>query len=413
MRQTKIEWNDLSVTACLGCFSPAGCEAAEFHAMIELNANYTNAKEQYLLLEEAVQRLTRLPELKEATLVWKHFFVSDAINQKPYLTASANEAVSAIQQPPLNGSKASLWLYLVENAQMSNEPDDFTVMKRPYYKHLFNTQLHERSVVESHSPFSHSDNNTGSFSNDFASHSPLMPFPLSIEHQTNRIFDRYVQRLAQQGCTLEHNCIRTWVFVQNVDVQYAGMVAARRQYFEREGLTPQTHFIASTGIEGRYVFPDVLVMMDAYAIAGVNAEQIRYLHAPTHLNPTYEYGVTFERGTTVDYGDRRHVFISGTASINNRGEIEHPLDVEKQTARTFDNVQALLAEADTNMADVACMIVYLRDIADYTAVNRYVEAHYPEIPRLTVLAPVCRPGWLVEVECLAIKAIDNKKFAPF
>jgi len=406
MTHTQIEWKDLGITAGLGCYHPAGGEAAEFHAMVELTVNYANAEKQYQLLEEAVQRITKLPELNGATLVWKHFFVSDAINQAPYLTASADEAVSGVQQPPLNGSKASLWLYFAENTQLSNDADGTTIMQRPHYTHLFNTRLHERSAIDSH-------NQTGSTGSIVDSQSPLMPLPSSIEHQTNRIFDRYVQSLSRHGCTLERNCIRTWVFVQDVDVQYAGMVAARRQYFEREGLTPQTHFIASTGIEGRYIFPDVLVLMDAYAITNVNPSQIRYLHAPTHLNPTYEYGVTFERGTTVDYGDRRHIFISGTASINNRGEIVHPLDVEKQTARTFENVLALLAEADADMADIACMIVYLRDTADYAIVSRYVEAHYPAIPRLIVLAPVCRPGWLVEVECLAIKQVNNSEYFNF
>jgi enamine deaminase RidA (YjgF/YER057c/UK114 family) len=390
----RFEWNDLRVVVRLGCFNPAGGDAGEFHAVIEVNAACANAKEQYLLLEEAVQRLMRLPELKKGTLVWKHFFASDAINQTPYLTESADEAVSVVQQPPLNGSKASLWLYFAENVRMIHEAEDGTsIMQRPRYKHLFNTRLHERSVSETQSP--------------------LMPLPSSIEHQTSRLFDRYIQSLSRHNCTLARNCIRTWLYVQDVDVQYAGMVSARLQFFENEGLTPQTHYIASTGIEGRYIFPDVLVLMDAYAIEGISSDQVKHLKALTHLNPTHEYGVTFERGTAVDYGDRRHIFISGTASINNRGEIVHPLDVEKQTARTFENIQALLAEAEATMTNVACMTVYLRDTADYTVVKRYIDSHHPDIPTLIVLAPVCRPGWLIEVECIAIKSIKNERFAAF
>ncbi len=395
MTHKRIEWDDLQATVRLGYFNPVD-GVAEFHAMIILDAAFADAETQYRLLAEAVQRMIELPELKNTTLVWKRFFVSDAVNQAPYLMASAGEAVSVVQQPPLNSSKVSVWLYLVENAQLSVDHGTL-VMKRPHYKHLFHTQLHERSTGE-----------TGSLPQ-----SPLMPLPSPIEHQTRTIFDRYSESLSHYDCSLERNCIRTWIFVQDVDVQYAGMVAARREYFEREGLTPQTHYIASTGIEGRYIHPDVLVLMDAYTVAGIDPAQIRYLQAPTHLNPTYEYGVTFERGTAMDYGDRRHIFISGTASINNRGEIVHPLDVEKQTARTFENVQTLLAEAGATMQDTAHIIVYLRDTADAAVVNRYIEKHYPDIPRVMVLAPVCRPGWLVEVECMAIKSIENKNFAAF
>jgi enamine deaminase RidA (YjgF/YER057c/UK114 family) len=153
--------------------------------------------------------------------------------------------------------------------------------------------------------------------------------------------------------------------------------------------------------------------MDAYAIVNVQPEQIRYLHAPTHLNPTHKYGVTFERGATVDYGDRRHIFISGTASINNKGEIVHPFDVEKQTARTCENVQTLLAEAGAAMQHVAHMVVYLRDIADYAVTNRYIAQHYPDIPCVTLWAPICRPGWVVEIECMAIIPAENQQYAKF
>ncbi len=392
MTYTQIEWNDFQVTVRLGSF--ASVESSEFHAMIEMNTAFANAEKQYRMLDEAVKRLAALPELKEATLIWKRFFVSDAVNQASYLTASANEAVSVVQQSPLNGSKASVWLYFVENTQLSDDLDGTFIMKRPQYKHLFHTRLHERS-------------------NGKENRSPLMPLPSPVGHQTSEIFNHYIQSLSHHGCTLERNCIRTWIFVQDVDVQYGGMVTARREYFEREGLTSQTHYIASTGIEGRYIYPDVLVLMDAYSVAGIDPAQVKYLQALTHLNPTYEYGVTFERGTAVDYGDRRHIFISGTASIDNRGEIVHPLDIEKQTARTFENVQALLADTDANMNDVAHMIVYLRDTADFAVVDRYVEQNYPGIPRVMVLAPVCRPGWLVEVECMAIKAIENKHFSAF
>jgi len=375
-----IEWTDLSVIVRTAKFSVAG-GVSEFHAAIELNGVSANTETQYQLLQEASLRLTESLKAERCTLVWKRFFVSDAINHAVYLKTTESEALSVVQQPPLNGFKASLLLYFAENVQLTTEAGNTVVMKRPHYEHLYNTQLHER---------------TGDASS-----------------QTRNIFDRCCSSLSQRGCSLAKNCIRTWIFVQNVDVEYVKMVIARRECFEREGLTHQTHFIASTGIEGRYIYPDVMVLIDAYAIANIQQEQIRYLHAPTHLNPTYEYGVTFERGAAVDYGDRRHVFISGTASINNKGEVVHPFDVEKQTARTFENVQTLLAEAGAAMQHVAHMVIYLRDIADYVVTNRYLAQHYPDIPCVILWAPVCRHGWLVEVECLAIVPVENQQYEKF
>ena len=380
MTYNTIEWNDLSVIVKTAKFCTVD-GASEFHATIELNTFLANTETQYQLLEKASQRLTESFRVDGCYLVWKRFFMSDAINHTVHLKTIENEAISVVQQPPLNGAKASLLLYFVENVQLTTEADNTVVMKRPYYEYLFHIQLHER---------------TG-----------------DATSQTQNIFDCYCNSLSKRGCSLAKNCIRTWIFVQNVDIQYAEMVVARSKYFAREGLTPQTHYIASTGIEGRYIHSETLISMDAYAIVNIQSEQIRYLHAPTHLNPTHEYGVTFERGTTVDYGDRRHVFISGTASINNKGEITHPFDVEKQTARTFENIQTLLAEAGATMQHVAHMVIYLRDIADYAVTNRYIAQHYPDIPYVILWAPVCRPGWLVEIECMAIIPVKNPQYVKF
>ena len=192
-----------------------------------------------------------------------------------------------------------------------------------------------------------------------------------------------------------------------MDVNYAGVVKARNEVFVTQDLTEKTHYISSTGIGGRHADPKVTVQMDTYAVDGLKSEQIHYLYAPTHLNPTYEYGVSFERGTYVDYGDRRQVFISGTASINNKGEVVYPGDNRKQTERMWENVEALLKEADCGFGDVGHIIVYLRDIADYAVVKEMFDKRFPDTPRVITLAPVCRPGWLVEMECMAVKKISD------
>jgi enamine deaminase RidA (YjgF/YER057c/UK114 family) len=59
------------------------------------------------------------------------------------------------------------------------------------------------------------------------------------------------------------------------------------------------------------------------------------------------------------------------------------------------------------------MIVYLRDIADYKLVNKLYEERFPDKPRVIVHAPVCRSGWLVEMECMAVKAMNDKKLPSF
>ena len=127
----------------------------------------------------------------------------------------------------------------------------------------------------------------------------------------------------------------------------------------------------------------------------------------SHLNRTIEYGVTFERATLMQYGDRNHVHISGTASINNKGEVMHVGNVQQQTLRMWENVETLLNEGGMSYDDVMQIIVYLRDSADYEMVKRMFEQKFPHIPTVFTLAPVCRPTWLIEMECMAVKKAKN------
>jgi enamine deaminase RidA (YjgF/YER057c/UK114 family) len=348
--------------------------------MIEPDAEAETEK-QHESVAEAIRRLALLPELKGATPVWQRLFVADAATQSDIIPKDDTIATSIVKQPPLSGAHIAAWLYFVQGAKVTIATDKATIVQRPHYTHLHHTQLHALAKT--------------------------------TETETEKIFDAYTESLAHHNCTLEKNCVRTWIFVRDVDHRYAAMVRARGECFEREGLTRTTHYIASTGIEGAHRDSTTTVLMDAWAIRGLDPAQIRYLKAPSHLNPTHEYGVTFERGTAISYGDRRHVIISGTASIDNRGEIVHPDDVARQTARTFENIGALLHEAGAEMSDVASMVVYLRRAADHATVRDIVESRWPDIPRVMVLAPVCRPGWLVEVECMAVVQNDNNSFKPF
>ncbi len=356
----------------------------EYHAILRVTNPLLTYAEQVECLLGAYGSLLG-GELKGAVAVFKRFFLSDAANQANYLQALHAEhsdcALSVVEQPPLDGTKVAMWVYLQKGVQTKTLPNGIYEVSHGGYRHLWMAGACNQAS--------------------------------NSEYQMRLLFNDYVMQLLENGCSLADNCIRTWLFVQNVDVNYAGVVKARNEVFVTQNLTDKTHFIASTGIAGRHANPKVFVQMDAYAVDGLQKEQIHYLYAPTHLNPTYEYGVSFERGTYVDYGDRRHVFISGTASINNKGEIMYPGDVRKQTERMWENVETLLKEADCGFEHVGHLLVYLRDIADYTVVKDMFDKRFPTIPKVYLLAPVCRPGWLVEMECMAILPKHNEAYPAF
>jgi enamine deaminase RidA (YjgF/YER057c/UK114 family) len=213
--------------------------------------------------------------------------------------------------------------------------------------------------------------------------------------------------------TLVDNVIRTWWFVRNIDANYQGLVDARRSHFSSHGLTEETHYIASTGIDGEHPITKVDISLDSYAISGLSQAQIEFLNAPEHLGPTHRYGVTFERATAVSYKDRRQVFISGTASIDPAGNIVYPGDVIRQLDRALENIGALLSTANASLSDLAMILVYLRDPADCLRIGDRIQQRLDHLPVIILLAPVCRPGWLVEVEGIAIISTYRPEFPDF
>ena len=375
MTYKHFSFNDIS--AELSSFTSSE-QGNEHHLMIHINNPQLTYNNQLTDLLESYQSILK-HELAGATPVFQRFFLSDIANQKEMLEDVLCHdhkcATSIVEQPLLDGTKIALWVYLMTDVKCRKLNNGLFEVKQGDYTHLWLAAACNRAS--------------------------------NAEYQMRLIFSEYIMQLMEQNCTLAANCMRTWIFVQDIDNNYHGVVKARNEVFVTQNLTPETHYISSTGIQGRGSDPKIKVLFDAYAVAGVKPEQIKFLYGRTHLNPTYEYGVSFERGTVIEYHDRKHILISGTASINNKGEIEHPGDIRKQVERLWENVEVLLAEAGADFADMGQFIVYLRDIADYAVVREMYDQRFPDTPKVFTLAPVCRPGWLVEMECMGVKSITN------
>lgn len=353
--------NNVRVELCE--FSPATGDR-EWHAMLKPSTTDSNQ------LAAMLKAKDELLQSLEARLMFGRLFLSDGLLDKPV------EGLSCIGQTPLDGTEVEMWLWMREGSKCKE-----CSKSEESLKHHFGMNY---ICAEG-----------------------------SSEEQSRKLLADYDADLKKNGLTLADNCVRTWFFVRDIDNNYHGLVVARREYFAERGLTRDTHYIASTGINGNPAVSGALVQMDTYTIEGIEPSQIKYLQGSSHLNPTAEYGVTFERATQIDYADRRHVIISGTASIDNRGQIVHPGDAKAQAERMLENIGVLLNEGGTSMQDLTHGIIYLRNASDYEAVRGVVEATLPDLPKVFVVAPVCRPGWLVEMECMAAKQQTNTNYKPY
>lgn len=363
------------------CFSN-NTEAKEYHITVHINNTRLNFRQQLETLINSYNEI-RIRLSDNAVAVFKRYFLSDAANQENEVfdLETSDCAISVIQQPPIDGSKVALWAYLIAGVKTCVLKNGLYMVKHNSYKHLW---LGNYYVPE-----------------------------INSEYQTRMMLQNYVIKLIETGCTLADNCVRTWFFINDIDNNYGGVVKARNDIFMTQNLTPNTHYISSTGIGGRQSNHEILSQMDAYSIYGIKDGQMKYVYASDKMNRTSEYGVSFERGTYIDYGDRRHIFISGTASIDNKGNVLYVGNIKCQTQRMIENVDALLKEADMDFTNIGVMIVYLRDIADYNIVKRIFDDKFKNCPCIIVNASVCRPNWLIEMECIGIKEIIKKQFHKF
>lgn len=232
--------------------------------------------------------------------------------------------------------------------------------------------------------------------------------------QTFEAFKTLDHELKHRGGSLKDNCIRTWIYCRDIDYKYADMVKARTEYFNSCGMTSDTHYIASTGIAGNGTDPKTYLCMDSLSIHGHSVEQMEFMRALEYMPHTHCYNVTFERGLRMIYGDRSRYYISGTASIDSDGRIMSPGNVEAQCERMIENVYALMNNHDASLDNLVTATVYLRNINDFKIVSEQLKKLLPDnLPRIIVHAPVCRPGWLVEMDAIAVKANGIDRFPVF
>ena len=137
----------------------------------------------------------------------------------------------------------------------------------------------------------------------------------------------------------------------------------------------------------------------------------RAISAPDVMNEAYEYErpCSFSRGLRVELPGASMLFLSGTASVDERGATVHEGDFAAQLLRTYRNLTRLLAAEGASWRDLVKTTCYLRDIdRDYLVFNQvrtafFAAAGLDPLPASTaVQARLCRPDLLVEIEAIAV-----------
>lgn len=177
---------------------------------------------------------------------------------------------------------------------------------------------------------------------------------------------------------------------------------ARLSDGEREELT-QLGALSRGGDLRPYALPHHLAMRPTIPRKAVSS--------PGVLNEayTYERPSSFSRAITFDIGDVTMLLISGTASVDEKGQTAHVGDFRAQCWRTYRNITNLLESAGMSWHDVVRTTCYLRDIErDYRDFNQVRTAFFgwlalDPLPASTgIQARLCRDDLLVEIEAIAV-----------
>jgi len=133
--------------------------------------------------------------------------------------------------------------------------------------------------------------------------------------------------------------------------------------------------------------------------------------------PAYQYhsrfspqSPKFSRAMAVVVGDDVITLVSGTASIVD-SETRYIGNVKKQTEQTLENIERLIAPenyaahkipcAGATMDDLIFARVYVKRPEDYPKCRDVCRKRLGAVPITYVVADVCRPELLVEIECIA------------
>jgi len=213
--------------------------------------------------------------------------------------------------------------------------------------------------------------------------------------------------------------VRTWYYIGGILEEAGGETCYDRVNRARNALYAR-HWPdlrscpASTGIgmAGRRV------ALEGFAMRGRgDALRVSWVDNPLQTPPHLYYGEaerkrspSFSRAAAVRMGDEVLVFVSGTASI--RGSVVVcPGDPLGQTCVTLENITTILCAENlrvcaglprgATLADVQQYRAYVKRPGDVQVVLECCAREMPGALRTCVLADVCRPECLVEIEAVA------------
>ena len=97
------------------------------------------------------------------------------------------------------------------------------------------------------------------------------------------------------------------------------------------------------------------------------------------------------------------VYVSGTLAFDKDNNVAHVGNAEAQTRQVLETIKSVIETAGGTMDDVTFNQIFLKDWADYAAMNKVYAEFFPgEKPaRYCIQCGLVRPDFLVEIASIA------------
>jgi enamine deaminase RidA (YjgF/YER057c/UK114 family) len=226
------------------------------------------------------------------------------------------------------------------------------------------------------------------------------------EKQACNMFER-AQRILINHSADYRNVVRTWIYLSDILDWYTEFNKIRNTKYHEFGFIPdhgkleneKIYLPASTGILGSNPF-NVSSLMDLLAVipepgARVKIEQT----SGTKQRSPFNYGSAFSRAMNIHEPGNTTILLSGTASINKEGKTVCTGDPKSQIIQTLEIVDALIKTEGASFNDICTATVFLKKPEDFTIYQKTIaELGLNEIPAVCMIADVCRPDLLFEID---------------
>jgi len=119
------------------------------------------------------------------------------------------------------------------------------------------------------------------------------------------------------------------------------------------------------------------------------------INPPQFPTPIAPYSAGSRAGNTV--------YVSGTLALGEGGVVLHPGDAAAQTRHVLEVIKTTLEAAGASLADVAFNHIFLKDWADYPAMNAVYAEYFPgaKPARYCIQCGLVKPECLIEIASVA------------